>query len=120
LPCRRSTGRCRKRSSWSPTSRCCCTTAASPKSTVENRLPAVYSYPQFLAKGGLLSYATHRPELFRHAAAYVDKVLKGTPAGELPVERSTRFHLVVNLAAARATGLDVPALILARADEVIE
>jgi ABC-type uncharacterized transport system substrate-binding protein len=85
-----------------------------------NRLPAVYGFREFAEVGGLLVYATNLDDLFRQAADYVDKVLKGAPPGELPVQQAATFELLVNLSTANALGLTVSPLILARADEVIE
>jgi putative ABC transport system substrate-binding protein len=85
-----------------------------------NRLPAIYQHRDFVDSGGLLSYGPNFPDLFRRAAAQVDKILKGAKAGDLPVEQPTRFELVINLAAARALGLTVPQTVLLRADQVIE
>ena len=76
--------------------------------------------PKFAEAGGLLVYATNFDDLFRQAADYIDKVLRGTVPGELPVQQAATFELVVNLKAARALGLTIPPSILARADEVIE
>ena len=85
-----------------------------------NRLPAIYPYPEFAAAGGLISYSPDFDDLFRQAAAYVDKILRGTNPGDLPVQQASKFKLVVNLKTAEALGLTVPPLILAQADEVIE
>jgi len=85
-----------------------------------NRLPAVYRFREFAEAGGLVVYATNFDDLFRQAADYVDKVLKGTRPGELPVQQATTFELLVNLNAAKTLGLTIPRTILARADEIIE
>jgi putative ABC transport system substrate-binding protein len=84
------------------------------------RLPAIYAYPEFAEAGGLISYSPDFDDLFRQAATYVDKVLRGTKPGDLPVQQASKFKLVVNLKTAEALGLTVPSLILAQADEVIE
>lgn len=85
-----------------------------------NHLPAVYPFREFAEAGGLLVYATNFDDLFRQAADYVDKVLRGARPGELPVQQAATFELLVNLSAAKALGLTVPPSILARSDEVIE
>jgi len=87
---------------------------------MEVRLPIVYADTPFARKGVMLSYAVDHAAMFRRAAGYVDKILKGAKPGDLPIEQPTRFELVVNLRTAKALGLTIPQSILARADEVIE
>lgn len=84
------------------------------------RLPVMYGYREFVDEGGLMSYGPSRPDLYRRTALYVDKILKGTDPAGLPVERPTRFELVVNLKAAQASGLTVPPSVLLSADQLIE
>jgi putative ABC transport system substrate-binding protein len=85
-----------------------------------SRLPAMYGIKEFAASGGLMTYAANMTDQFRRAASYVDKIVKGARAAELPVEQPTKFEFVINLKTARALGLNVPATLLGRADEVIE
>jgi putative ABC transport system substrate-binding protein len=84
------------------------------------RLPTMYGNEANVRVGGLMSYAPRFSDLWRHAADYVDKILRGTKPGDLPVEQPTKFDLVINLKTAKALGLDIPATLLARADQVFE
>jgi putative ABC transport system substrate-binding protein len=84
------------------------------------RLPTMYAYREYVQAGGLMSYGPNYPDLFRRSADLVDKVLRGTKPGEIPVEQPTKFDLVINLKTAKALGLTVPPNLLALADEVIE
>jgi putative tryptophan/tyrosine transport system substrate-binding protein len=84
------------------------------------RLPTMYPYREYVDAGGLMSYAPSNIELFRGAATYVDKILKGAKPGDLPIQEPTKFELVINIKTAKTLGLDVPPSVLARADEVIE
>ena len=87
---------------------------------VKHRLPATYTRPEFIDAGGLIYYGTNYNDLFRRAAIYVDKILKGAKPAELPVEQPTKFELVINLKAAKQIGLTIPPNVLARADRVIK
>jgi putative tryptophan/tyrosine transport system substrate-binding protein len=86
----------------------------------KHRLPAIYGGREFVDAGGLMFYGPSFADMYRRAATYVDKIFKGTKPADLPVEQPTRFELIVNVRAAKAIGLVVPATLLARADEVIE
>jgi putative tryptophan/tyrosine transport system substrate-binding protein len=85
-----------------------------------HRLPAVYFGRYFVTGGGLISYGPDFIDLFRRPASYVDRILKGEKPSELPVQNPTKYELVINLKTAKALGIEVPATVLARADEVIE
>jgi len=84
------------------------------------RLPTMYVAREFVEAGGLMSYGPNYPVLFRRAAEFVDKILRGTKPADIPVEQPTKFELVINLKTAKALSLAVPPTMLARADEVIE
>jgi putative ABC transport system substrate-binding protein len=88
--------------------------------TAGQRLPSLHGAKEFAAAGGLISYGTNLANVFRRAAGYVDKILKGANPADLPVQQPTKFDLVINLTTAKALGLTVPPSLLARADEVIE
>jgi putative ABC transport system substrate-binding protein len=85
-----------------------------------HKLPAVYYRRYFVASGGLISYGYDVDEQFRGAARYVDRILKGEKPSDLPVQNPVKYELVINLKTAKALGLDIPATVYARADEVIE
>jgi putative ABC transport system substrate-binding protein len=88
--------------------------------TVQNRLPAIYEFAAFVELGGPMSYGPNQLELWRPAAYYVDRILKGARPADLPVEQPTKVELVVNLKTATALGLTIPPSVLARADELIQ
>jgi ABC-type uncharacterized transport system substrate-binding protein len=87
---------------------------------IENKLPSVYTFREYIEAGGLIAYTPNYHDLFRRAASYVDKILKGAKPGELPIGVPTKFRLLINLKTARALGLTVPRRLLVGADEVIE
>ena len=84
------------------------------------RLPTIYTLRTYVEVGGLVSYGPNYPDLFRRAADFVDKILRGTKPADIPVEQPTKFDLVINLVTAKALGLPVSPMLLVRADEVIE
>ncbi len=90
------------------------------RAAASQRIPAIYPFDIFPLVGGLMSYGTRRTENYRRAAAYVDKILRGKPAGELPIEQPTSVDFVVNLSAARSQGLTLPSAMVLRADRVIQ
>jgi putative ABC transport system substrate-binding protein len=87
---------------------------------VQHQLPNINAYRELVEAGGLMSYGPSYEEMHKRAAEFVDKILKGAKPADLPIEQPTKFTLIVNLKAARALGLNVPPMLLARADEVIE
>ncbi|HET8564414.1 MAG TPA: ABC transporter substrate-binding protein [Candidatus Binatia bacterium] len=87
---------------------------------VKSRLPAIYFWPEFVEDGGLMTYGVSISDLFRRAATYVDKILKGANPSDLPVEQPTKFEFIINLKTAKQIGLTIPPNVLARADRVIK
>ena len=85
-----------------------------------NRLPAMYFFQGFAEEGGLMSYGPSDTDLFRRAAAYVDRILKGAKPADLPIEQPTKFELFINLKAASTLGVSIPESFLLRADKVID
>jgi len=86
----------------------------------QSRIPSIFHLPEFVRLGGLMAYGPDRVDLFRRAATYVDKILKGANPGDLPVEQPTKFELVINLKTAKAIGVTVPPALLTSADQIIE
>jgi putative ABC transport system substrate-binding protein len=87
---------------------------------MKHKIPAMYGAAEYAEAGGLLSYAPSYPEMFRHAATYVDKILKGAKPSDLPIEEPTRIDFVINLKTAKALGLTIPQSLLLRANDVIQ
>jgi putative ABC transport system substrate-binding protein len=87
---------------------------------LKNRLPTLSGVDVYVEAGGFMSYGTHYFDLYRRAAAYVDKILKGAKPADLPIEQAIKFELVINMRTAKALGLNIPLTVLARADRLIE
>jgi putative ABC transport system substrate-binding protein len=87
---------------------------------LKHKLPTICGAAAYVESGGLLSYAPSYPELFKHAARYVDKILKGANPADMPIEQPTTFELVINAQTARALGIAIPPTLLARADRVVD
>jgi putative ABC transport system substrate-binding protein len=87
---------------------------------IENKLPSIYTFREYIEAGGLIAYTPNYDDLFRRAANYVDKILKGTKPGELPIQQPMKFHLLINLKTARTLGITLPPWLLVSADELVE
>jgi putative ABC transport system substrate-binding protein len=87
---------------------------------IENKLPSIYTFREYIEAGGLIAYTPNYDDLFRRAANYVDKILKGTKPGELPIQQPMKFHLLINLKTARTLGITVPPWLLVSADALVE
>src|SRR5262249_34289199 len=87
---------------------------------LKHRLPTSFAFREYVDAGGLVSYGVNFSNMFRRAAEYIDKILRGAAPGGLPVEQPTKFELVINLKTAKTLGLTIPPSVLARADELIE
>jgi len=87
---------------------------------VKHRLPAIYPYKNYVDEGALMFYGTDDADLYRRAAGYVDKILKGAKPADLPVQQATKFEFVINLKAAKQIGLTIPGRVLERANQVIK
>jgi putative ABC transport system substrate-binding protein len=87
---------------------------------IKYRLPTMFAFRNHVEAGGLMSYGPDYSDLVRRAATYVDKILRGVKPGDLPVERPTKFELVINLKTAKAIGVTIPPLLLQRADQIVE
>ena len=85
-----------------------------------HRLPAMFGFREFTEMGGIISYGASNTAMWRRAASYVDRILKGSSPGDLPIEQAARFELVINLKTAKALGLEIPPNVLAQADEALE
>jgi putative ABC transport system substrate-binding protein len=90
------------------------------KLAVTNHLPGVFPFSEFAKEGGLIAYAPNYPDMYRRAATFIDRIVRGAKPGELPVEQPSKFELVINLKTAKALGLTIPASLLLRADQLIE
>ena len=84
------------------------------------RLPTMHGYREYVEAAGLMSYGANLPDLYRHSADYVDKILRGANPGDMPVEQPTKFELIINLTTAKALSLTIPESLLLRANELIE